>query len=144
MSWKMRNSLVVLLGIVLIIVATRALLPFSSGNRASSLATLPADKEVDANQAKIRTATHLALLESPLVLNTAVRNIDAELLPDGLRNANDPVAWLNSRLRVRQTDDGTAEVLISSENGTQEQLQLLANSIVEAYSNEFVSEFAQR
>jgi len=144
MSWKMRTSVVVLIGIVLIVVATRGLLPFSSGHRVSSLVTLPASNEADANQAEIRTATHLALLQSPLVLNAAVRNIDAELLPNGLRSANDPVAWINPRLRVEQAGDGTAEVLISSDDGTREQLQLLANSIVEAYSNEFASEFARQ
>ncbi len=104
--------------------------------RASTIVSFPKIQRADPKDVQIFYNTQVQLVKCVFVVRAAIRQLDKIDLPDELRKAD----WVAARMRVTpQSDIAFAEVSISSDKATADQLQTIVDSIVKAYEQEVVS-----
>ena len=90
---------------------------------------------------QVHVETQLALLQSPFVINAALRR-PGLLQLKVLRNKADPVAWIESRLDAApsiQAGIPSAQLAIVTSEGDARELKRLVDAIADSYEQEIIA-----
>jgi hypothetical protein len=91
---------------------------------------------------QVHDETQLALMQSPFVINAALRQVGCQQLKV-LRNKANPVAWIQSRLDAApsmQTGIRSAQLAIVTREGDPRELKRLVDAIADAYEHEILEQ----
>lgn len=82
--------------------------------------------------------TELALLCSPFVVSSALREIQATGTLSGLDEMANPVSWLSQNLNVELTAESNAVVSLTSSELSSKELERIVEGVVDAFHREVV------